>query len=106
MPQSSICVLPSTAESFGIVLLEAASYECVLISTELGTGASFINKHGTTGLVVSPKDVMALRNAIRQMIDDTTLCREYGKQAYQRYLKLFTEDKMVAEYHQLYQSLD
>ena len=55
-------VLPShrRSEAFGLVLLEAAMRGKPLISTELGTGTSYANKHNETGLVVPPKDVRAL----------------------------------------------
>jgi glycosyltransferase involved in cell wall biosynthesis len=51
--------------AFGISLLEGAMYGKPLISSEIGTGTSFINIANETGLVVQPSDPLALRQAMR-----------------------------------------
>src|SRR4030067_181195 len=51
-------VLPAShrSEAFGTVLIEAMAADKAVISTELGTGTSFINLHNNTGLVVPPQN--------------------------------------------------
>ena len=60
-------VLPScqNSEAFGLVILEAQAFARPVISTNLPTGISFINRHQETGLVVPPADVSALREGFR-----------------------------------------
>ena len=55
---ADIFVLPSTnrAETFGIVQLEAMACGRPVICTELGTGTSYVNQNGVTGLVVPSND--------------------------------------------------
>ena len=55
-------VLPanSRAEAFGKVLQEAMAAGLPCITTELGTGTSFVVQDGGTGLVVPPKQPEAL----------------------------------------------
>jgi rhamnosyl/mannosyltransferase len=93
------------AEAFGISLLEAAMHGKPLISCEIGTGTSYINQHGQTGLVVAPDDPVALRRAMKTLWDDAALCAAFGAQAAARYAALFTANQMAVRYLQVYQSL-
>lgn len=98
-------VFPSNlrSEAFGISLLEGAMFGKPLISTELGTGTSFVNKDGETGIVVPPDDVNALRVAMFDIWEDTRDNQNFGKNSYQRYQDLFTATQMSASYVRLYQ---
>jgi O-antigen biosynthesis rhamnosyltransferase len=59
-------VFPShlRAEAFGVFLLEGAMFGKPLISSEIGTGTSYVNIDGQTGIVVPPSDPSALRRAM------------------------------------------
>jgi len=72
---SDIFVLPSShrSESFGIVLIEAMASGKAVISTELGTGTSFVNIHEKTGLVVPPRNPELLARAINRLLTDDIL---------------------------------
>ena len=100
-------VLPSNlrSEAFGLVQLEAAMRQKPLICTELGTGTSYVNEHENTGLVVPPKNPNALRNAMNFMVYHPTIAQNMGQQAEQRFQKLFTADKMCAEYARIYREV-
>ncbi len=90
------------SEAFGVSLLEGAMFSKPLISAEIGTGTSYINIAGETGLVVPPGDPLALRNAMQFMWDNPDQAAAMGERAAARYWQLFTADKMVAEYEKLY----
>lgn len=94
---ASIFVLPSTnrAEMFGIVQLEAMACGLPLICTELGTGTSYVNQHGVTGLVVPPNDPAALAAAIRQLVADPGLRAAMGAAGRRRVEQEFTRAVMV-----------
>jgi rhamnosyl/mannosyltransferase len=100
-------VFPShlRSEAFGFSLLEAAMYGKPMISSEIGTGTSFINAHKETGLVISPFDTDALQKAMLTLYNDRQLAEHMGQQARQRYLELFTAEKMSAAYLEIYQQL-
>ncbi len=100
-------VFPShlRSEAFGITLLEGAMYGKPLISTEIGTGTSFINIDGDTGLVVPPADVEELRIAMLKLDHDVILSERMGRAARSRYEDLFTGRLMGERYACLYRRL-
>jgi glycosyltransferase involved in cell wall biosynthesis len=100
-------VFPSNlrSEAFGISLLEGAMYGKPLISCEIGTGTSYVNIHGVTGLVVPPNDADALSDAMSMLWNNPHLSMRLGKNAEKRYLKLFTAKEMANKYALLYKRL-
>ncbi|WIE50604.1 glycosyltransferase family 4 protein [Pseudomonas sp. GM17] len=100
-------VFPShlRSEAFGISLLEGAMYGKPMISSEIGTGTSYINIHGETGLVVPPSDPQAFRAAMRQLWDNPEQAAQMGLKAEARYRQLFTADQMGQRWSELYQEL-
>jgi glycosyltransferase involved in cell wall biosynthesis len=93
------------SEAFGISLLEGAMYGKPMISSEIGTGTSYINSDGETGLVVPPSDPVALRNAMQLLWDNPPMAAHMGQQAEARYWELFTANKMAERYVELYKNL-
>ena len=93
------------SEAFGISLLEGAMYGKPMISSEIGTGTTYINVHGETGLVVPPSDHEALRAAMRTLWNDPRMAREMGQRAEARYWQLFTSAQMAESYARLYEEL-
>ena len=80
---ADLFVLPAShaSEAFGLVQLEAMAAGLPVICTELGTGTSYVNRSGLTGLVVPPADPVALRDAINRLIADPELRRSMGAAA-------------------------
>lgn len=99
-----VMVFPShlRSEAFGISLLEAAMHAKPIISCEIGTGTTFVNIAGQTGLVVPPGDPVAFRGAMRYLWDQPEVAAGYGRQAYVRYRQMFTAADMVQAYVRLY----
>jgi len=100
-------VFPShlRSEAFGISLLEGALYSKPLISSEIGTGTTYINIDKLTGLVVPPSNPAALRIAMDSIWNNPSQAQIYGKAAYERFEALFTADRMIESYTNLYNSL-
>ena len=76
-----------------------------MISCEIGTGTSYINVNGETGLVVPPSDPPAFREAMRFLWDNPDIASEMGRRGEQRYWQLFTAERMAASYAELYREL-
>lgn len=100
-------VFPShlRSEAFGVSLLEGAMYGKPMISSEIGTGTSFVNIDGETGLVVPPSDPSALRHAMCHLLDHPELAAAMGERAEARYHTHFTAERMVGAYMNLYRNL-
>lgn len=94
--RAAALVLPSIlrSEAFGIVLVEALHRGTPLVTTELGTGTSWVNQDGETGLVVAAGDDAALAEAMTRIASDADLRRRMGEGANQR-AALFTPERLL-----------
>jgi glycosyltransferase involved in cell wall biosynthesis len=101
---ADLFVLPSCerSEAFGLVQLEAMAAEKPVISTELGTGTSYVNLDGETGLVVPPADSQALARAINTLLDDEARRRRMGARGHERARQEFSSQVMVGRVAELY----
>lgn len=100
-------VLPShlRSEAFGMVLVEGAMHSRPLISCEIGTGTSFVNAHGETGLVVAPEDAASLAAAMLRLLGDDALAHGMGRAARARYERLFSGKALGVAYADLYREV-
>ena len=99
-------VLPShlRSEAFGYSLLEGLSYGKPLISCDIRTGTSYINKNNLTGYVVKPNNFKSLQIAMKNMYDEG-ITKKFSKNSLKRYNDLFTKKKMVENYIKVYQKV-
>ena len=93
------------SEAFGISLLEGAMFGKPMISSEIGTGTTFINIDRETGLVVPPADSNSLREAMQYLWENPSTAQLMGKKAADRYRELFGAEKMVSSFTKLYSDL-
>lgn len=93
------------SEAFGISLLEGAMYGKPMISSEIGTGTSYINIHNETGLVVPPSDPLAFRAAMRTLWDNPLQALTMGQKAALRYEQLFTAEQMGRQMAKIYREV-
>jgi glycosyltransferase involved in cell wall biosynthesis len=100
-------VFPShlRSEAFGLSLLEGAMFGKPMISSEIGTGTTYINIADETGLVVPPSDPAALRQAMIYLWEHPAEASAMGRRAEERYWKYFTAEQMAKSYADLYGDL-
>jgi glycosyltransferase involved in cell wall biosynthesis len=102
-----IFCLPSVhrSEALGIVLLEAMASGLPLISTELGTGTSWVNQHEITGLVVPPEDPVALAAAIDRLARNDDERQGFGQAALRRAVSEFGLEQMLDRTEAVYREV-
>jgi glycosyltransferase involved in cell wall biosynthesis len=107
MHAADVLVLPSVtrAEAFGVVQLEAMASGVPVISTNVPSGVPWVNRHGETGLVVTPGDVPALRQAIERLVSDRALRSRLGAAGVARVHSDFTLGRMADRFVSLCQDL-
>lgn len=96
---SAFC-LPSRAEPFGIVLLEAGAFRLPVVATRVG-GIPEIIEDGESGLLVEPEDPDALAAALTRVLRDDELARRLGERLFERVQSEFSWRRSYSEYRQL-----
>lgn len=95
-------ILPSHAETFGFVLIEAMAMGKMIIATDAG-GVPEIITDGVTGLLVPPRDEQELADAILKLLNDRDLQSSLSLKARTDALKRFNITRCI---DQLVASLD
>lgn len=101
---AAIGLLPSSTptEAFGLAMVESMAAGLPVVSTELGTGTSYVNEHGVTGLVVRACDPGALTSGILQLLGDEPSRARMGAAGRLRVRELFTTTAMMRGMDELY----
>lgn len=105
--QCTALVLPShlRSEAFGMVLVEAAMFSRPMVCCEVGSGTSYVNVDGVTGLVVPPECPSELANACNKIFEDPVAAKAMGKAARARYEALFSGAALGRAYSDLYREV-
>ena len=100
-------VFPSylRSEAFGVSLIEASMFSKPLISCEIGTGTSYVNISGETGIVVEPGSAKELREALYALWNSPEMAKRMGEAARKRYSELFTASKAAKSYMSVYKEV-
>ena len=100
-------VLPAVArsEAFGIVILEAMASGLPCLTTELGTGTSWVNQDGQTGYVVPARDPDSLANSMQSLLQSPQNCHTFALAARARVEQEFSLDRMIARVENIYQQV-
>lgn len=94
-------VLPSVAEPFGLVLLEAMAQAVPVVATAAG-GVPEIVRDGRDGLLVPPGDPEALARALGRLLSDEALRDRLAAAGRRRVASDFSQDRTVAATEAVY----
>lgn len=105
LPALDLYVNSSISEGVSLTILEAMAAALPVVATRVG-GTPEVVVHEETGLLVEPRSAGALAGAIEALAVDRQRGRALGEAGRARVEKLFTIDRMVADYAREYRRLD
>ena len=97
-------LMPSLTEGLPITLLEAMQAEIPIVASAVGGIPEVLDK-GKAGLLVNPKNVEELNNAIKRISEDFQLAEQLKKNAGKRVLEEYSCERMAEKYQQIYAKL-
>jgi glycosyltransferase involved in cell wall biosynthesis len=100
----AVFVLPSRAEPFGIVVVEALVRRRPVVASAAG-GIPEIIEDGHSGILVTPDDPNALAAALLRVLGDKALSESIARQGEVRARAMFGKTMMGSRYEGLYESL-
>lgn len=105
--RADVFVLPSTsrAESYGTVLVEAMASGLPCVTTEIGSGNSFVVQNEQTGLTVPPRKPKLLATALKRLLADSALREELGQAGRARAVAEFSVETMVGRVEKIYREV-
>ena len=102
MANCQILSLPSWDEAFGLVYIEAMIQGKPVIACK-GEGIEDVIRHGVNGMLVSPKDVDSLVEAIDYLISHPDETNQIGQRARETVMKNYTWGKIVNRLIKIYE---
>jgi len=100
--KSSIAVVPSLYEGFGLPVGEAMACRIPVICT---TGGALPEVAGDAAKLVPPADARAMEKAILELLDDDPQREMLAQKGYQRVLKEFTWEKTAIRTAEVYREI-
>lgn len=90
--KSSIYVMTSFSESFGLVLLEAQSHKLPCIAFDSANGAKELIHEGLDGYLIDNRDKGKMANKILELINDKDKCKQFGEKALENSKKYLSKN--------------
>lgn len=102
--QADAFVMPTYADAFGIVFIEAMASGLPVIASKL-TQTTEIVREGETGFLITPGDRQELANKLQLLIDNPSLGRQMGKRARQIVEERFDTQKNFQKIESIFEDL-
>ena len=96
-----LCVMPSLWEGFGLAAAEAMAMERAVVASRV-EGLADLVLDGVTGLLVPPRDPIALAEEVLSLMDDAPRRAEMGWRGRERIVRSFTADHAAARVGEIY----
>ena len=104
MAQADLFVLPSRAEPFGIVLLEAGAAGLPVVATRVG-GIPELIENERTGLLIAPESVEELEASMKRLLTDVGLAERLGRSWHDQVVSTWSWEVTCRKYLDLVESV-
>lgn len=104
MNAADLVLIPSDAEPFGRVAIEAMALAKPVVGTRAG-GLAEVVRDGETGLLVAPRFPESLAEACVRLLENPALAQRLGENGRKRVEGHFAMDPMLRALHVLYEAL-
>lgn len=102
--ESSIMILPSRSEGFGMVLIEAMACGVPCVSFNCPSGPADIIRDGEDGFLIRPENIQEMKLKIILLMDSDNLRLEMGKKAKEN-VKRYHPEIIMSQWDTLFKSL-
>lgn len=102
--QSSIYVMSSRYEGFGLVLIEAMNCGLPVISFKCKSGPSEIITDNVDGFLCEEENVIEMANKIEELIVNEEKRKQFGKNA-KKNIQRYSQDKIMNQWKELFEEL-
>ena len=102
--ESSIMLLPSRSEGFGMVLIEAMACGVPSIAFDCPSGPRDIISNGEDGFLIENQNSEAFQHALEKLIEDESLRKEMGRNAQQN-VKRYAPEIIIEQWDKLFKNL-
>ena len=97
---SSIYLMCSYTESFGIVLLEAMSFGIPCIAFDSAEGAREVIENGKNGYLISNRSFDNMIEKIMYLVDNSSVREKMGKYA-RKSVEKYTSDSVILQWYKI-----
>lgn len=101
---TDVFVLPSLEEAMPMALLEAMAAKKPITATRVGAVSNIIEDK-VSGLLIGPKDPIALSRSIAYLLKNKAMASFFGENSYDNVRNNFSAGRMAQEYIKAYKSL-
>lgn len=101
---SSLIVMSSNYEGFGMVLVEAMSCGVPAVAFDCQCGPKDIVRHGERGLIVENGDIEGLADAMMKIMGDEGLRKRMGENA-KRVVETYSEERVMGLWVNLFEEI-
>jgi glycosyltransferase involved in cell wall biosynthesis len=104
---ADIFVLPSYTEGFPVALLEAMALGRPIIATDVGAVPEMLGQNTDTpcGVLIKPREVVELQEAIVDLLSNPLKAGMYGKRARAKVLEQYSSDGIMRTYFDIWKTL-
>lgn len=104
LSEATALLIPSLEDNCPMVVLEAAAVGVPAIGSRIG-GIPGLIEHGSTGFLFRADDALALRDAVRRLLQHPTEAEAMGQAAKSRALRQFTPAAIARRHLEIYREV-